>query len=92
MFDFDLSENDVFRLWKHFIRMDKFNTGTINRNDITLYVDERNYSIIAPFIERFFDLIEKEDNERITFEEFFPAIVSFCLFTKDEMVTCNLIS
>ena len=89
MFDFDLSENDAFKLWKHFIRMDKFNTGTITLHDLLIYIDERSYSIIGPFSERFFDLIEKEDMNRVTFEEFFPALVSFSLFTKDEMVTCK---
>lgn len=49
-------------------------------------MSERQYSIIAPYLERFFELIDKVDKFHVTFEEFLPALVAFCLFSKDEIL------
>eukprot|EP00347_Sterkiella_histriomuscorum_P006285 403353352 len=66
---------------------DKANIGYVTIGSIFGYLDERNYSIVAPYLERFFDLIDREHIERVNYEEFLPALVSFCLFSKDEMIT-----
>jgi hypothetical protein len=55
---------------------------------LIFYIDERNYSIIAPYMERFLDLMDKVDLDRVTFEELIGPLVTFCLFSRDEMVTC----
>ena len=90
MNDFEFLESDVLRLWKHFIKIDKDNTGYITIGQLFTYLSERQYSIVAPYLERFFDLIDKEHIEKVNYEEFLPAIVSFCLFSKDEMITCKI--
>ena len=89
MNDFEFLENDIFRLWKHFIKIDKDESGYISIGQLFNYLDERNYSIVAPYLERFFDLIDREFIEKVNFDEFLPALVSFCLFSKDEMITCK---
>lgn len=70
--------------------MDRGNTGYISIDQLFTYIDERNYSIVAPYLERFFDLIDRSNRDRIaTFEELLPALAAFCLFSKDEMITCK---
>lgn len=50
------------------------------------YIEEREYSIVSPPFYRFFDIIEKEDPEKVTFAELLPALISFCLFTRSEIL------
>ena len=89
MTDFEFLEEDVLRIWKHFLIMDKENTGYLTIGHLFSYMNERNYSIVAPYLERFFDLVDKEHIEKVSFEEFLPPCVTFCLFSKDEMITCK---
>jgi hypothetical protein len=46
---------------------------------------------VAPFLERFYELIDKMIDDRVTFEEFLGPLVTFCLFAKEEMITCKCI-
>lgn len=89
MNDFEFLEADVFRLWKHFINIDKDYSGYISIGALFSYLNERSYSIVAPYLERFFDLIDREFIERVSYEELLPALVTFSLFSKDEMITCK---
>ena len=89
MSDFEFFEEDVIRLWKIFIRIDKSNRGYISIGQLFTHLSERSYSIVAPYLERLFDLIDREEVDKCTFEELLPALVSFCLFSKDEMVNCK---
>jgi hypothetical protein len=41
-------------------------------------------------MERFLDLMDKVDLDRVTFEELIGPLVTFCLFSRDEMVTCTI--
>lgn len=51
------------------------------------YLNETSYSVLAPFIERFFSLIDKElGNERCTFEELFPTLCAFNMFSRNEVI------
>jgi len=34
---------------------------------------------------RFFDIIDKTDPDLVTFTELLPALISFCLFSRDEI-------
>jgi hypothetical protein len=54
-------------------------------------MSEREYSIIAPYVERFFELIDRVNLHIVNFYEFLPALVAFCLFSRDEMIQCNYI-
>lgn len=55
-------------------------------NHLMEYLCENNYSPVAPFLERFFEIIDKLDKDKITFDEFFPALCAFALFTRQEML------
>ncbi|CDW80386.1 ef hand family protein [Stylonychia lemnae] len=87
MNDFEFLEDDIFRLWRHFVKIDRDQINYISIGQLFSYLDERHYSIVAPYLERFFDLIDREFIEKVNFDEFLPALVSFCLFSKDEMIT-----
>lgn len=89
MSDFEFLEEDVFKIWKYFIKIDKDNLGYITIGQIFGYLNERSYSIIGPYLERFFELIDREYIEKVSYEEFLPALVSFNLFSKDETITCK---
>ena len=90
MSDFEFLEEDVFRIWRYFNEIDKDYVKYITIGQLFAYLNERNHSIISPYLERFFELIDREYIEKVSFEEFLPAVVSFCLFSKDEMITCKL--
>jgi len=54
-----LSDKDVFKVWKVFIKYDKSNEGYINLDDLYRLLEERPNSIVAPYLERLYELIEK---------------------------------
>ena len=81
-----MTVNDLKTLWLCFIKMDKKNRGFITLNHIVDYLSETTYSVVAPYLERFFSLIERAHLDRVTFDEFFPAVCAFCLFTKQEVI------
>ena len=60
MTDYELSEDEVRKLWIHFVKIDKRELNSITLNQIFMYLDERTFSIVAPFLERFFELIDKK--------------------------------
>jgi len=74
--------NDLRALWLAFLKMDRKNRGFITLNHLLEYLSETTYSVLAPFIERFFDLIDRAHLDRCTFDEFFPAVCSYALFTR----------
>lgn len=76
-------------MWKHFLEIDRHGRDYIVLDQLFTYISERPYSIIAPYMERFYELIDKLDLDRVIFEEFLSALVAFCLFSKDEMITCK---
>ena len=43
------------------------------------------YSVAAPYFFRLFEVIEKENIDRVTFEELTIGLIMFCLFTREEM-------
>lgn len=46
------------------------------------YLVEQDYSVLAPFIERFFNVVDKAYQDRITFDEFFFSVTTYCLFER----------
>lgn len=57
---YQLDDKDVLKIWKKFIAHDRYNEGYINLDDLYAMVRERSTSIIAPYLERLFELIEKK--------------------------------
>ena len=66
--------------------LDKKKKGTITPQQILHYIEEREYSVIARAFFRLFDIMEKNDPEEVTFEELIPSLVSYCLFTRSEIM------
>ena len=61
--------------------------GFITISQLFDFIEENTYSVLAPYIERFFNLIDREATlERVNFEELFPALVMYCMFTRNEMI------
>jgi Ca2+-binding EF-hand superfamily protein len=72
-------------IWSHFLEIDKKGDGYILPKQVIEYIDERMYSIVSPYFMRLFDIMEKQEPDRVSFEEFLPGLVSFCLFSRDEI-------
>jgi hypothetical protein len=58
MNDYCLLEDDLFRLWEIFISLDESKRNRLTLGQLFDQIDERDYSIIAPFLERFYELID----------------------------------
>lgn len=55
-------------------------------------INEEKGSIITPFIERLFILMDKqEETQSIPFDEFWAVISAFCLYSSNELLSCKLI-
>jgi Ca2+-binding EF-hand superfamily protein len=82
-----LQDNHIDQLWDFFKQLDSAESGYINLEDLYLLIKESpNSSIVAPFLDRFFILIEKEYKDKICFEELIPNLVSYCLFSLYQIV------
>lgn len=54
---FELKPKDAHKIWKKFIKYDKEVENYINLDDLYYMIRERSWSIIAPYLERLFDLM-----------------------------------
>lgn len=67
--------------------MDHNGTGYISQKNFFELLDEEDNSVVSPFIEYLFQLIEKEIEQKVSFSEWLPAISLFCLYTKDGIIS-----
>lgn len=81
-----LTNSNLIKLHHVFRKMDVEGTGYINLDSFFIFIEEELSSIISPYLERFFFLIEKEDIDKITFIEWLPAISVFCLYTSERIL------
>ena len=58
MNDYCLLEEDLFKLWEIFISLDEQKRNRLTLGQLFDQIDERDYSIIAPYLERFYELID----------------------------------
>lgn len=58
MNDYQLTEDDLFTLWEIFISLDEKKKNRLTLGQLFDQIDERDYSIIAPYLERFYELID----------------------------------
>ncbi len=58
MNDYLLKEEDLFRLWEIFVSLDAGRRNRLSLGELFDQVGERDYSIVAPYLERFFELID----------------------------------
>ena len=54
---FELRPKDAYRIWKKFIKFDKNVVGYINLDDLFYMVRERSNSIVAPYLDRLYELM-----------------------------------
>ena len=56
---YQMTDKEILKIWKKFIRFDRHNEQFINLDDLYSMFSERSTSIIAPYLERLYELIEK---------------------------------
>lgn len=83
---FYLKDHHLEEIWTFFKKIDVNGTGYIKPGDLYILLHEPQTSIISPFVDRFFILIEKEFHDKATFEEFLPNLISYCLFSIYQIV------
>jgi hypothetical protein len=77
MNDYQLMEDDLFKLWEIFVSLDENKRNRLTLGQLFDQIDERDYSIIAPYLERFYELIdirlptqeEIEEQERLSLKK-----------------------
>lgn len=87
--------NDITKLQELFRKMDKNGTGYIGQNNFFEFLDEELDSIvlidqiifqISPYAEYLFLLIDKEIEQKVSFQEWLPSISLYCLYSQDSVV------
>ena len=54
---FELTVKNVYKIWRKFIKYDRDVEGFINLDDLYSIIRERSTSIIAPYLERLYELM-----------------------------------
>lgn len=84
---FFIANASVFELYKFFLKIDINNTGYISILDLYKLLGEHpSTSSVGPFMDRFFVLIEKQNFDKVSFEELLPNLLSFCLFSVYQII------
>ena len=87
MYIFFLDEVDVEKILKFFNSLDKENKGYITLNHIYNLIKESPLkSDMCPYIEHFFNIIDKKFHNKITFEEFLPYLISYCICSTYQLI------
>lgn len=77
-------------IWTWWLKIKKIAPGSdlVRTIEILTYIEEREYSIVSTPFFRFMDVIDKANNrtKEINFNEFLPGLISFCLFTRSEVL------
>ena len=84
--EYELLPKQVNRLWSIFCKLDKKSIGYIQVEKILVRVSEREYSIVAPFAYRFFEIIDKQLLDRVSFQELLVGLIHFCTFNRQELL------
>jgi len=66
--------------------MDSQGTGCISIENIFSFLEEELNSIISPYLEHLFQLIDKETDDKITFPEWLPAVSLYCLYSREQVI------
>lgn len=79
---YNITESIVIKIWKFFKVLDSKSTGYINKYILYLLINEDvDFSSLTLYINQFFNEMSKENNEKASFEEFLPSIISYCLYS-----------
>lgn len=76
------------RIWVCYlkIRAVSKSNGAVTKDSLLYYLEERDYSIVSLPFYRFFYIIEKKEEYQVTFHELLPGLITFCLFTRSEIL------
>ena len=79
---FYLEKEDLLQLWNFYKKINKDNTGFIRIDDLYLLLKEnQSNTIIAPYSDRFFVILDKKFIAKVTFEELISNLISFCMYS-----------
>lgn len=84
--EYEVLPKHMARFWSVFNKLDTRNIGYVTVEQILRHLSEREYSVVAPFCYRFFELIDKELNDRASFQELVVGLIYFCTFTRQEVI------
>ena len=80
---FHFSSLEFNKLNKIFMNIDVNKKGAISLENLFSFLKEELISIISPYLVYLYQLIEKEDDSKITFVELIPTISGFCLYSQE---------
>ena len=79
----DLQPWHLKKLKRQFGKIDQDGSGSIDRHEFLAAVNEES----SPFTDKLFDLIDQDGSGTIEFEEYVCVMATYCMFTKDEIMT-----
>lgn len=87
MTTFFISSQELAKLYSFFNKIDSTKSGFITLSQIYILVSESpNKSNMSPFIDHLFNIVDKKYNSQITFEEFLPYLISFCISSTYQLI------
>mmetsp|Transcript_6972 Transcript_6972/g.12748 ORF Transcript_6972/g.12748 Transcript_6972/m.12748 type:complete len:112 (-) Transcript_6972:4212-4547(-) len=89
-FKFELTNAELMKMWKIFLRIDVDKSNTIRADEIFLLIKELPTSIIAPYLIIYISDLEKEQGDRLNFFEFTRCIGKYCLLTPTQLLQCTV--
>jgi len=66
--------------------MDKEGLGYVNLDDLYKLLNEEPCSVVSPYIEKFYMMIDKETNDKMSFLELVSVVGKFCLYTREQIL------
>lgn len=79
---FYLEKEDLQEMWKFFKQINEDKSGFITIDDLYILLKEKqSNSIIAPYLDRFFLIVDKRFYDKSSFEELVSNIISYCLYS-----------
>jgi len=76
------------QMWKLFCALDNSEKGCVLLDQLFTFIKETHASIVAPFLERLYEIMVKQNDLYIHFDEFVSVISAYCLMTHEDLVSC----
>lgn len=86
---FMLSQGEMRKLWSLFHKADYDQNSTVSVVEIFRLIKEKPDSVIAPYLIEYISDLEKEEGERLTFEQFTRSVAKYCLLTPTQLLQCK---
>lgn len=84
---FQFRTDDIERFFKIFRKLDVLGRGYIDLDSFYTLTNEEISSIITPYLERLYFLIDKEAEDRLNFFEWIKGVSIFNVMTHDQIVS-----